>query len=100
MPGFFFDTPIQNNPFDSFLSFRKSSFISFFIDNMIDVPVCFKKSPSLKYKSFELPLLKFSNFLMKRGGREQTVRAFMGAFDLFFLNMRRDVFKGLFENKS
>ena len=49
---------------DDFFYIRNSSFINFFLNNMIDVPICFKKSNSLKTKNFELPLLKFSNFLM------------------------------------
>jgi hypothetical protein len=50
--------------FNDFNYIRNSSFIKFFINNMIDIPICFKKSKSLKLKNFELPLLKFCNFLM------------------------------------
>ena len=65
----FFPSPQYQNPRDvsflnDFLYIRNSSFINFFLNNMIDVPVCFKKSYSLRTKNFELPLLKFSNFLM------------------------------------
>jgi hypothetical protein len=48
------------------------------------VPVCFKKSYSLKTKNFELPLLKFSNFLMWEGKREKVIRALFNSFRVFF----------------
>ena len=51
---------------------------------MIDVPICFKKSPSLKNKNFELPLLKFINYLMKKGKKEQTTRMLFNAFRIYF----------------
>lgn len=38
------------------------------------MPVCFKKSKSLYSKTFELPLLKFTNMLMRAGKRGQTVK--------------------------
>ena len=51
---------------------------------MIDVPICFKKSSSLKTKNFELPLLKFSNFLMKKGKKEKIFKFIFKAFRYFF----------------
>lgn len=54
---------------------------------MIDVPICFKKSHSLATKNFELPLLKFSNFLMKKGKKEKTFRLIFKAFRVFFKNI-------------
>ena len=74
------DTSFLND----FLYIRNSSFISFFLNSMIDVPVCFKKSYSLKTKNFELPLLKFSNFLMWEGKREKVIRALFNSFRVFF----------------
>lgn len=56
---------------NSFKFLRKSSFISFFIKNLIDVPKCFKKVKSLKRLNYELPLLKLLNFLMRDGKKEQ-----------------------------
>lgn len=67
-----------------YLYIRNSSFIKFFINNMIDVPICFKKSVSLKNHNFELPLLKFSNFLMKQGKKEKVVRLIFSSFRFFF----------------
>ena len=70
-----------------FMYIRNSSFIKFFINNMIDVPICFKKSVSLKHHSFELPLLKFANFLMKQGKKEKIIRLIFSSFRLFFKNI-------------
>lgn len=75
---------------EEFAYLRKSTFINFFIDNMIDVPICFKKSYSLKTKNFELPVLKFSNFLMKTGNREKLIRHLFLAMRNFYKNLKTD----------
>ncbi len=67
-----------------FFYLKNSSFTKFFINNMIDVPICFKKTKSLNTKNFELPLLKFSNFLMKKGKKEKIFRILFQTFRLFF----------------
>lgn len=56
---------------------KTSSFISFFINNNIDVPTCFKKSKSLTFKTFELPLIRFFNLIMRKGQRDKTTRFFL-----------------------
>jgi len=90
----FFDATTLNQSmvFDNYLYFKKSSFISFFLNNMLDVPICFKKSPSLKRKTFELPLLKFTNYLMKKGKREQTLRLFFRSIIDLFDKLKFDQF--------
>lgn len=76
-----------------FFYLRNSSFIKFFINNMVDVPICFKKSHSLKTKNFELPLLKFSNFLMKKGKKEKTFRFIFNTFRTFFNSLKLEQLK-------
>lgn len=75
---------------EEFLYLRKSTFISFFITNLIDVPVCFKKSKSLKLKNFELLALKFSNYLMKKGKREKITKIIFQSLRLFFKNLKTE----------
>lgn len=75
--------------FDTYLSLRKYSVISFFINNMIDVPICFKKSSSLKTKNFELPVLKFINLMMWEGKKEKSTRLVFSAFDSFWLQQKK-----------
>jgi hypothetical protein len=70
---------------------KKNSFISFFVDQLIDVPICFKKSKSLRFKHTELMLIKLINFLMKKGDKEHTTRTVFRAFHLFFHKRRNDV---------
>lgn len=71
--------------YESFFFFKNSSYISFFLNNMIDVPVCFKKSKSLKRKSFELPILKLFNLIMLKGKKEKTFKIlFKNYFSNFF----------------
>ena len=66
--------------FNTYFDLRKSSFIDFFDQHRIDVPLCFYKSRSLRRPNFESPLLKFTNFLMQNGEREQTFIALLQAY--------------------
>ena len=69
------DLDIQTDDISNSFNFlRRSTITSFFASNMVDMPVCFKKSKSLYSKTFELPLLKFTNMLMRAGKRGQTVK--------------------------
>lgn len=70
----------KNAQLSSYLFLKKPSFISFFINNFIDVPICFKKSKSLRRKNFELPLLKICALLMKKGKKEKTINLFFKIF--------------------
>lgn len=60
--------------FTTFMFLRQSTITSFFTTNLIDMPICFKKSKSLYSKTFELPLLKLTNLIMRGGAREQVVK--------------------------
>ena len=62
---------LANNFFTKYLNKKKFSFTNFFIDNLIDVPICFKKSDSIKRKTFTFPILKFPNYFMKNGNKEK-----------------------------
>jgi hypothetical protein len=41
---------------------------------MVDVPVCFKNSHSLRRSSFELPLLKLFNLITRQGKKDKSLR--------------------------
>jgi hypothetical protein len=66
--------------FNYYACLRQSSFSAFFIENRVDTPVCFMKSPSLKRRHLELNLFKFTNFLMRNGNREKMFRSVLKAF--------------------
>lgn len=83
----------KQNVFSDYEYFRQSSFISFFINNFIDVPICFKKSKSLKNKNFELFFLKFSNLVMRQGKKEKTFRAILFSFFAFFEDLKKNTIK-------
>lgn len=88
-----FPTFLQSNNKDysfiyNFMFLKNSSFINFFLSNMIDVPICFKKSHSLKTKNFELPFLKFSNFLMKEGKKNKIIKILFTSFRIFFNSIK------------
>jgi hypothetical protein len=77
--------------FSNFLFLRQSTITSFFTTNLIDMPICFKKSKSLYSKTFELPLLKFTNLIMRGGLREQVIKnmtlSFTRCFSQIFKNI-------------
>jgi hypothetical protein len=83
----------QEDVFENYLHLRQSSFINFFVHNMIDIPICFKKSKSLRFKSFEFFFIKFINLLMKKGQYEKTVRIFLNSFFIFFDDMFEESIK-------
>lgn len=70
--------------FQSFFFLRRSSFINFFVNNLIDTPNCFKKIKSLRRRNYELPILKLINFLTKSGKREQFQLFFFKALSSFY----------------
>jgi len=87
--NFFIDETI----FENYLVLRQSSFIGFFINNLIDVPICFKKSKSLKTKNFEFIFLKFTNLLMWDGKKEKIIRILLNAFFFFFYKLQQEKLK-------
>ena len=80
---------ITSTPLPHFLHLRQSTVISFFVDNLVDVPTCFKKSKSLYNTSFELPFLKCINVLMRHGNKNQVLKVFntaVNAFTMTYMN--------------
>lgn len=69
-------------PSSSFAFLRKSTMKSFFSASNVDMPLCFKKSKSLYLKTFEVPLLKLTNLLMRRGCRIHALRAVTSSFNV------------------
>lgn len=76
--------PQENFIVENFLFLRQSTITSFFSVNLVDMPLCFKKSKSLYSKTFELPLLKFINLIMRRGFREKVLKSLTLSFSTFF----------------
>jgi len=72
------------NVAEHFHFLRQSTITSFFMASMVDMPVCFKKSKSLYTKTFEIPLLKFSNILMREGLRGKAMAAVTLSFTKCF----------------
>lgn len=72
---------------ETFNFIRRSTIKSFFNSQLVDVPICFKKSKSLYTPTFEIPLIKFSNILMRSGLRGQVIRNVTKSFAHFFHNL-------------
>lgn len=70
--------------FKKYTHLRKSTFIDFFLTNLVDIPICFKKIKSLRRRNFEFFFLKFTNLLMRKGKREQIFSFLLKAFSDFF----------------
>jgi len=77
--------------FSTFLFLRQSTITSFFTTNLIDMPICFKKSKSLYSKTFELPLLKFTNLIMRGGAREQVIKNITLSFTKCFTRIFKNI---------
>lgn len=60
---------------EEFDHLRRSSFTSFFSSNFIDIPRCFKGIKSLYRTSHTLPIIRFTNLVMRRGFKEKTSKA-------------------------
>lgn len=76
-----------NSTLPNFLFLRQSTITSFFSVNLIDMPICFKKSKSLYSKTFELPLLKFVNLIMRKGYRTKTTKHTTRSFSTCFFEI-------------
>jgi hypothetical protein len=86
--------------FNQFIYLKNSLFISFFINNMIDVPICFKKSYSLKRPTLNIPLLKFINLLMRKGKKEQITKILFKSFRVFLFEFKQEKSLALLFNKN
>jgi hypothetical protein len=70
--------------FNHYYDFRRSLFVEFFSEHSIDVPICFFGIRSLRRPNMQLPLLKFTNFLMRQGKREKFFIQLVSVFNLLF----------------
>ena len=69
---------------ETFRYIRQSTIKSFFNSQMVDIPLCFKKSHSLYNQVFELPVLKLTNMLMRRGLKTKVLNLLGSNFFTFF----------------
>jgi len=83
---------VKPNAFQSFSFFRKKTITSFFLMNLIDIPLCLSKSKSLYKKTFEIKSLRFVNFLMVHGNRNLALKSINKA-SLTFLYEWMDINK-------
>ena len=81
----YFDFTLNTDP--SIFNVRRSSITTFFSTNLIDMPICFNKSKSLYMKSFQIPLLKFTNLIMRKGFQNRTLKIITGGFNSLTNNL-------------
>lgn len=73
--------------FTAFAFMRKSTIRSFFVAQQVDIPICFKKSKSHYSPTFEVPLLKTLNILMRSGLHDKMLNALTSSFSKVFHRM-------------
>lgn len=78
-----FFTPIKAEYFEV----KQASITTFFSTNLIDMPICFNKSKSLYTKTFQIPLLKFTNLIMRNGFQTRTLKIITQSFSRLLLNL-------------
>ena len=76
--------------FKNFLFLRKATFLTFFINNLIDTPICFKKSKSLFRNKLTFNFIKLINYVLKHGKKEQYVKLFLNAVNLLYLKFQKN----------
>jgi hypothetical protein len=86
--------------FNQFTYLKSSLFISFFVNNMIDIPICFKKSYSLKRPILNIPLLKFVNLLMRKGKKEQITKTLFKSLKLLLAEFKQERSLSILFSKS
>lgn len=86
--------------YKEFAFLHHSSFIAFFINNLIDTPNCFQKLKSIKRRAFELPLLKFINFLTRQGKREKYQSLFFKSLNFLYANQSHGISENNFTTST
>ena len=79
LKNFILDEYGNHETYDNFQFLKEKTFTSFFRENEVDVPRCFKKTLSVRKSLNEITLLKFNNYLMRSGKRLQAYKHFSNA---------------------
>jgi hypothetical protein len=82
---------VDEYPMLPFNYLRQSTIKSFFTSQMVDVPICFKKSKSLYSQTFELPLMKLVNIVMRKGLKLKVSNVFNFNFFNFFNLLQKKI---------
>jgi hypothetical protein len=59
----------SHEPSNDFWYLKERTFTSFFRENNVDVPRCFKRTISVRRPINEINILKFNNYIMRHGKR-------------------------------
>lgn len=65
----------EHESIDDFEYLKERTFTSFFRNNQIDVPRCFRKTKSVRRSINQIDLLKLNNYLMRDGKRLKVFKA-------------------------
>ena len=82
---------VDESTLEHFNFLRQSTIKSFFNAQLVDVPICFQKSKSLYTPTFEIPLIKMSNMIMRSGLRGQVMQTLTTSFAHFFHSLVTDL---------
>lgn len=84
----------NDSPYQVFENFHLSSFTSFFSTNLIDIPRCFKGVKSLYRRSHLVPMLKFTNLIMRHGKKEKVFQVLSNSATSYIKTFFRTQFLG------
>lgn len=76
---------------ETFIFRRQSTIKSFFNSQFVDIPVCFQKSKSLYTLTFEMPLIKTMNILMRSGLRGKVLKVLTTSFHTVLSQMHNSI---------
>ena len=76
---------------EAFTFMRQSTIKSFFNSQLVDIPICFRKSKSLYNLTFEIPTIKTMNILMRSGLRGRVLKALTFSFHNIFSKINSDL---------
>ena len=79
LKNFILDEYGNHEAYENFHFLKDKTFTSFFRENEVDVPRCFKKTFSVRKSLNEITLLKFNNYLMRDGKRLKSYKHFAKA---------------------
>lgn len=76
----------SHTSYEDFEYLKTSTFISFFRENTVDVPRCFRQTQSVRRSHNEIYLLKFNNYFMRHGKKLKTSNSFLSSLQSEFYN--------------
>nr|QPL15895.1 ribosomal protein S7 [Strombidium sp.] len=86
----------EGEPNNNYKYLQENKFLDFFKSHRIDTPTCFRKTKSIRRNNNKFELIKFNNYLMRKGKRWQ----FMKMFLTIMMNLFHKYYFFFYKNKK